>query len=145
MDRNPIAARTTNQTLTYNKVTPSDCIVGDLFHNLSSAWQNQIDIIVFNPPYVPTEKDEFVNAKGLALAWAGGLDGREVIDSFLADLDRWLSPSGCCYLLLLKENKPSEIAADLRARCFSVAVLQKVSAGRERLYVIRIQRELEAG
>ena len=45
-----------------------------------------IDIIVFNPPYVATEKEELDNAqtkKGIEAAWAGGEHGIQVLLEFL--------------------------------------------------------------
>ena len=37
---------------------------------------------MFNPPYVPTPVEE-VTQPGIARAWAGGPQGRQVIDAFL--------------------------------------------------------------
>ena len=54
-----------------------------------------VDILLFNPPYVPTESDE-VCGTGIEASWAGGVDGREVIDRFIPLLnvrDRFISQS----------------------------------------------------
>ena len=54
-----------------------------------------MDILLFNPPYVPTESDE-VCGTGIEASWAGGVDGREVIDRFIPLLnvsDRFISQS----------------------------------------------------
>ena len=50
-----------------------------------------IDIILWNPPYVPTPTEEILkptleNSKldnTIQASWAGGTNGREVIDRFL--------------------------------------------------------------
>lgn len=51
------------------------------------------DVVVFNPPYVPTSAEELdaaVAGGGIEASWAGGADGRVVIDRFLAVVGvRW--------------------------------------------------------
>lgn len=50
-----------------------------------------VDILLFNPPYVPTDdldpqdgfQDEEMNGYGISISWAGGPRGRVVIDQFL--------------------------------------------------------------
>ena len=47
-----------------------------------------------------------VGSCGLQASWAGGERGRQVIDRFLPQIAQLLSPTGVCYLLILKENDP---------------------------------------
>ena len=48
--------------------------------------RHSVDLLIFNPPYVPTTAEELEAAKAkasLAGAWAGGEDGMSVTDLFL--------------------------------------------------------------
>ena len=58
------------------------CIESNLFSAIESTHAGKIDVLIFNPPYVPTESEE-VFGNGIEAAWAGGIDGREVIDRFI--------------------------------------------------------------
>ena len=89
-------------------------------------------MVLFNPPYVPTPSGEVMGLAGggaggaaggtaggdlIAAAWAGGLDGREVVDRFLPQLADLLSyPRGVCYMVAVEENRPAGIAALLARR-----------------------------
>ena len=53
-----------------------ELVEGDL---LPFRSQIKFDIVLFNPPYVPTEANE-LDSRDLRAAWAGGKDGREMID-----------------------------------------------------------------
>jgi release factor glutamine methyltransferase len=70
-----------------------------------TPWEvkGKFDLIVFNPPYVPTEKLETLDMQ--SIAWQGGKDGREVIDRFLAEVFNYLKPNGKILLLISSHNK----------------------------------------
>ena len=53
-----------------------------------------------------------VGSKCLEAAWAGGRDGREVMDRLFPQIPLLLSEHGVFYLLALKENKPSKYKTD---------------------------------
>uniref|UniRef100_A0A182VUU6 Methyltransferase small domain-containing protein n=1 Tax=Anopheles minimus TaxID=112268 RepID=A0A182VUU6_9DIPT len=111
-----------------------------------------VDLLMFNPPYVPTQPtvdslEEHIGEfhlsgddQNLVHAWAGGMDGRIVTDRVLADLHRVLSPEGVFYLLLLKENKPSEVLKQLQRANFDGSIIKERRIRGEHLYVLRIER-----
>ena len=73
-------------------------IVANLVGPLKSRLQHSIDLLVFNPPYVPTYDSEAENAqedRGIAGAWAGGTDGMQITDILLEQLDVCISILVC--------------------------------------------------
>ena len=57
---------------------------------LRARLAHAVDILLFNPPYVPTETDEADTAQqdaDIAGAWAGGQDGMEVTDILLDQVE----------------------------------------------------------
>jgi release factor glutamine methyltransferase len=59
-----------------------DIIRTHLVDALLDGLKNNVDVLIFNPPYVPTPEEE-VGGCGIEAAWAGGENGRVVIDKFL--------------------------------------------------------------
>jgi len=55
------------------------------------------DVVLFNAPYLPSEKNE--DQSWLASAWAGGSAGRDLIDSFLSEVPRHLKRTGRVFLM----------------------------------------------
>ena len=65
-----------------------------LFGNLFEPVKNRkFDVILFNTPYLPTEKDEVID-DNLNYAFDGGLNGRKVIDLFLDEVKNHLNDKG---------------------------------------------------
>jgi release factor glutamine methyltransferase len=98
-----------------------------------------IDILLFNPPYVPTTAEEEAAAQaagGIAGAWAGGATGTNLVEALLEDglevssgaLACWrhgalthrkqtiLAPGGLFYLLALRANDPPALVAKMQAK-----------------------------
>ena len=62
----------------------------DLASALLPRLQHSVTWLLFNPPYVPTPDDEVGRGTGIEAAWAGGVDGRRVIDRFLPQMAQLL-------------------------------------------------------
>jgi methylase of polypeptide subunit release factors len=48
--------------------------------------KHQVDVILFNPPYVPTDEEEALagqDKRDIEGSWAGGKDGMQVTEQFL--------------------------------------------------------------
>lgn len=137
-DINPKACNATRQTSIHHGVGGQlDTLCGDLLGPLLPRLNKKVDILLFNPPYVPTDSSE-ISSSSISRAWAGGLNGREVIDRLLPLVPDLLSPQGVFYLLLLKENKPREIEDFFNNRGFESKVVLCRRAGTERLLILKI-------
>lgn len=84
-DVNPHAAAASKETLNRNGVI-GDIILTDLVQAIRPQIDGKVDVLIFNPPYVPTPSEE-VGGNGISAAWAGGCKGREVLDRI--NCPRW--------------------------------------------------------
>ncbi|KAL5112971.1 eRF1 methyltransferase catalytic subunit mtq2 [Taenia crassiceps] len=89
----------------------TDAVCCDLLSPIRTSSQGLADIVLFNPPYVPTPGDELLDAKStISAAWAGGFRGRQVMDSCIQQLTPVLTRSGVLYILLLQQNEPDLVS-----------------------------------
>jgi len=141
-DINPSALNATASTFTRNKLPRPNLIQTSLLECL--RLDQMVELLLFNPPYVETEDEEYEDARGnqaISASWAGGSDGMRLTNHLLDDLDRILHPQrGILYLVAVKENKPDEIVKRMQDSGFSAVVALKRRAGREHLHVLRISR-----
>ncbi|EEB19083.1 N5-glutamine methyltransferase MTQ2, putative [Pediculus humanus corporis] len=133
IDINKYACSVTMQNSHYNKV-----IVDVINTDLTSCLKlNCIDVIIFNPPYVVTPNDEIYKEDPLTKSWAGGVNGRVIIDKFLHVFDRVLSSKGFGYLLVIKENQPHEIITKLKEKNYKCEIYMIRKIRCEELYIIK--------
>ena len=89
-----IATDINPHAVTNARLNGVNAISGDLFAHLNRRF----DLIVFNPPYIPTPNK--MPRDWLSQAWDGGSSGREVILRFLSQVDRYLTVKGRVLLLI---------------------------------------------
>ncbi len=105
--------------------------------DLVSGIRGIFDLIVFNPPYLPTQKDERMD-DWLEYALDGGKSGRVVIERFAADADRLLAPGGRILLLISSLTGLSEVTELFMGNGFAVETAAQQVVEDEVLYVLRI-------
>ncbi|KAI8346820.1 S-adenosyl-L-methionine-dependent methyltransferase [Mortierella sp. GBAus27b] len=140
-DINPRAARATQATAKQNKLS-ADVIETHFADGLLPRLEQQIDLLYFNPPYVLTPSEE-VGSHSVVASWAGGIDGREVIDKFLPLVKNLLSPKGVFYLVVVNENKPDDIRDIMKKDGFDSSVVKTRLAGREKLLILKFVRAMQ--
>lgn len=172
VDMNAYACRATIQTAEKaQRDSPGThgVYLGSSMGDLTTAWRsNAIDVLIFNPPYVPTEEmplrpETFTPEPSpsgrpsfddesylLALSYAGGKDGMETTDRLIDSLPDILSQRGCAYILFCAQNKPDDVKLRMvhqlgpEWRVLTVGSSGR-TAGREKLQVVRIWRDTPAG
>ena len=144
--------------------TGSSAYLSSLNGDLNTPLKpGEVDVLVFNPPYVPTDSvPEFHSAVAtsgkatfeesshlLSLSYAGGADGMEVTNRLLREIPNILSQRGVAYVLFCRGNKPEEVTARINGweatekwswRAEKVGTSGK-TAGWEKLEIIRIWRD----
>jgi len=74
-----------------------------------STLNSTVDVLLFNPPYVPTPDHEVGRSTGIEASWAGGTHGRRVIDRTLPQIASLLAkPQGN------EARRPRALCGDLR-------------------------------
>ncbi|XP_034252451.1 methyltransferase N6AMT1-like [Thrips palmi] len=140
-DINPFACKATQQTALKNKTNVA-CMQMDL--DTMMRMDNSFDLLLFNPPYCVTSKDELSQPEEggsfLHLAWAGGIQGREVTDRLLHHVGKLLSPKALFYLVVIKENDPEEIMNVLSHQGFQGHTIASRKVKNECLSILRFCR-----
>ncbi|KAG4403552.1 hypothetical protein AAZX31_01G127300 [Glycine max] len=140
-DINPHAVRVTHETLEAHGVG-AELIVTDIASGLEDRLAGLVDVMVVNPPYVPTPEDE-VGVEGITSSWAGGENGRSVINKILPVADRLLSEKGWLYMVTLTENNPSEICHQMRKKGYASKIVVQRSTEEESLHIIKFWRDFD--
>jgi len=103
VDVNPHALKCANRNAETNGAKEKiEFRHGDLFQPIRK--NERFSLILFNSPYLPSEPDE--EKSWIGKAWAGGSNGRKVIDRFIAEAPQWLVDGG---KILLVQSSLSDV------------------------------------
>ncbi|KAI3664936.1 hypothetical protein L6452_43549 [Arctium lappa] len=138
-DINPHAVRVTHETLEAHGVH-AELLTTNIAAGLEKRLAGLVDVMVVNPPYVPTPEEE-VGGDGIAAAWAGGENGRSVIDKILPIADNLLSEKGWLYMLFLAANDPLQICLQMRDKGYAAKIVVQRATEEESLHVIKFWRD----
>ncbi|HWQ63345.1 MAG TPA: HemK2/MTQ2 family protein methyltransferase [Methanospirillum sp.] len=108
--------------------------------DLAAGLCGPFDLILFNPPYLPTAPSERID-DWLELALDGGPTGRDVIIRFLQEVPSLLSSEGRVLLLISSLTGPEEVEDLVREnRLVSTTVAEERVEGGEILLILRLSR-----
>ncbi|XP_074559339.1 uncharacterized protein LOC141815305 [Curcuma longa] len=139
-DINQDAAEATRATLEAHGLH-AEIVVTDIASGLQKNLAGLVDVVVVNPPYVPTPEEE-VGCKGITASWAGGERGRSIIDRILPVADELLSEKGWLYMVTLTANNPSQICCLMKQKGYASRIIVQRSTEEESLHVIKFWRDV---
>jgi len=127
---NPHAARCA-------KVNGVEVIRTDLFRGIKSKNPETLfDLILFNPPYLPTSEEEKVPG-WLNYAFDGGISGRDTLDRFLDEIRDYLKPGGEILVLISSITGLDAVKEKMIDMGFVVDVVARKKISFEELMVVR--------
>lgn len=97
------------------------------------------DLILFNPPYLPTSDDEKVSGM-LNYAFDGGVTGRDSIDRFLNEAGTYLKKDGFFLLLISSITGLEEVSEEMKKNGFSAETVGTAKVSFEELIVLKGKR-----
>ena len=109
---------------------------GKLFQPIKQ--NEKFSLILFNAPYLPSEPDEERNWIGKA--WAGGSNGRKIIDQFVMNAPNFLAAGGRIQLVqssLSDVNRTIQIFSEMSLRAMVAA---QVKVAFERIVLVEAKR-----
>lgn len=108
--------------------------------DLFCGIRGKFDLILFNPPYLPTQQEERVD-DWLELALDGGKNGRVVIGRFAESVGCMLAQSGRILLLISSLTGLTEVRDLFFRSGFTSEIVLKQTIEGENLYVLKMIRK----
>ncbi len=111
--------------------------VGDLFAPLPADLRGRVDVVVSNPPYIPTA--DLAGLPGEVggfeplVALDGGADGLDVVRRIVEEAHAWLRPGGA--LVVETDTSGAKEAANIMAAWYEGCSVVRDLAGRDRVAV----------
>lgn len=135
LDINMRAAICTKQNMANNRALNSHVFSSDLFSAINTR---KFDVILFNTPYLPEDKE---TEKFSDPAWSGGQSGRDVINKFLNEVLKHVAAHGKIFLVESSLSDYRKTLAFFKANGLKaeVAALKKISF--EEIVVIKAKAE----
>jgi len=109
---------------------------GNLFQPIK---QNEhFSLILFNSPYLPSEPDE--ERSWIGKAWAGGSNGRKVIDRFIMNAPNFLAAGGRVQLVQSSLSDVDRTLKMFSERSLQAMVVAQLKVAFERIVLVEAKR-----
>lgn len=118
------------EAVDYVKKLGVNAYKSDLFENVKGKF----DLIIFNPPYLPLDKDEDEESR---IVTTGGENGYEVIERFLKDAKNYLNKDGI--ILLVFSTLSGNVNKIIEDNGYCYEKLDEKKVFFESLYVYKVK------
>jgi release factor glutamine methyltransferase len=137
-DINPYALHLSQKNIKHNQ----QILKGEIHlvqGNLFTMIQQDVlfDIIIFNPPYLPTTTKQQLPG-WINMAYDGGKTGTKVIDEFLQHLSQHLKPTGKAYFVGSSLQKTGHFKEILQNNLVTCRIIKEQTIGDEKIQVYQI-------
>lgn len=138
IDVNPHAISCAQMNAELNGVAGKmDIRLGNLFEPVEG--NEKFNVIVFNAPYLPSERSE--QKTWIGQAWAGGPSGRELVDQFISQAPRYLMEKGKIVLVQSTLSNVDETVQKLEEEGLRAVIVAKKKVAFETIVVIQAERQ----
>lgn len=129
-----------NEIINYseNRIT---YIRSDLFKEFPISLKKKFNLIIFNPPYLPSIKNERNSPKSsFDKSWEGGLQGYEKFITFLEEARPYINPNRKNFIYSICSSKVpiEEFKEKISGTNYKCEFLDKVHFFFEDIYLIRL-------
>ena len=115
VDIDPAAVRCASSNL----AAAGDACLGDLYGPLPAELRGQVDILIANAPYVPTDELRFMPPEARVheppVALDGGSDGLDILRRVISEAPGWLAPDGHLHMESSRRQAPALVGESGRA------------------------------
>jgi release factor glutamine methyltransferase len=137
VDINPYAIECANKNAEMNGAKKKiEFRHGDLFQPIKP--NEHFSLILFNAPYLPSEPNE--ERGWIGKAWAGGSNGRKVIDRFVMDAPNFLAAGGRIQLVQSSLSDVDRTLKMFSERNLRAMVVAQVKVAFERIVLVEAKR-----
>ncbi len=133
LDINPKAVEVARENARRNSCS-LEAFRSDLFEEVTGSY----DIITFNAPYLPEEKEEGGDYENMA--WEGGEEGRETIDRFIESAGDFLNEGGYILLTQIESNGVDRTLSDFEDRDLTAEVVGRKKIPWQELVVVKASK-----
>jgi len=138
IDVNPHAVSCARMNAKLNGVAGKmDIRLGNLFEPVEG--NEKFDVIVFNAPYLSSERSE--QKTWIGRAWAGGPSGMELVDQFISEAPRYLMEKGKIVLVQSTLSNVDETIRKLGEEGLSAVIVAKKKVAFETIVVIQAEHQ----